>query len=263
MNALDAGIADISHLPVPNFPGRFPYTEFLSDSPACYGNGDLMMAVLDKLFEDGLMKEYDNYVPLYFSRNSNSGGSCLYTSSKKVTTMEDIKGLKIRARGVPSTRLVEALGGTPLNLAASELYMAAERGLLDGLITPPAFFQSAKLYEVLKYRVDQSLSGSIKVTVMSQKVWDSLPSDIQSVFKDLMDPTLNIYLEATTVNVDKGIDNLIQHGGENIQLDSAEKEKWKKVMDTVTDQLVADNEAKDIQMGPLMETLEAIKKNYD
>jgi TRAP-type transport system periplasmic protein len=262
LNALDAGIADIVHLPIPVFPERFPLTNFLSDSAVCYGNGKLTSNVIKNLLAAGGMKEFEAYSPIYFSRNPVSGASTLYTTKKRVAQLADLKGMKIRARGTPTTALLNAMGATPVTIATADLYMSADRGLIDGLITPPAFFDTAKLYEVLKYQVSQGLSGSIKCTVMVPAKFNALPADVQTVMKNLADESQDFYADGSEANAQLGGQHLVAKGGEIIKLDAAEAAKWQAIMDDVTNKLVSDMQAKGQDMKKVMDVVNSTKANF-
>jgi TRAP-type transport system periplasmic protein len=262
LNALDAGIADMVHFTPQAFADRFILTNFISDSSVCYGDGKLTSKVLNDLFTAGLMKEYDNYIPIYFSQMADGAASCLYTTKKKVSTLADMKGLKIRARGVPSTKLVEAMGGTPVTIATADLYMSCDRGLIDGLITPSSFYDTAKLYEVTKYNCQQGLTGSLKGTVMLPKKWATLTPEMQSVIKNLDNESRTWYATGMAKSVQEGIQHLTAKGGESYKLDPAEATKWKQIMDNVTNQQVADMQAKGQDMKKVMEIIAADQASF-
>ena len=79
---------------------------------------------------------------LYNQANEDGGLVCLMlragtdsmnlTSNKPVTSMEDLKGLKIRTAQVESRMAVwNALGANPTPMAFNELYMALQNGTVD------------------------------------------------------------------------------------------------------------------------------------
>jgi tripartite ATP-independent transporter DctP family solute receptor len=102
-------------------------------------------------------------------------------SNKEVRTRADTKNLLIRCAPTKMwNQMVLTLGGNPTNTAWSEVYQALSQGVADGAESPVALLYSAKLYEVRKHI---SLTGHLVATtcmVMSQAVYESLPSEARA-----------------------------------------------------------------------------------
>ncbi|SLN67133.1 C4-dicarboxylate TRAP transporter substrate-binding protein [Oceanibacterium hippocampi] len=76
--------------------------------------------------------------------------------TKPVSTLEDIKGLKIRAAGAFGA-LASELGGTPVSISAGEMYEALQRGQADCTLGAAAHLKSYNLQDVIKSVVDLPL----------------------------------------------------------------------------------------------------------
>lgn len=82
----------------------------------------------------------------------DSGMRHLANNVRPITSLEDLKGVKMRV--VPSDLLIDsfnALGANPTNLAYSELYTGLQNGTIDGEEVNVTSIYSEKHYEVLKY----------------------------------------------------------------------------------------------------------------
>jgi TRAP-type transport system periplasmic protein len=77
-------------------------------------------------------------------------GAGLWTT-KKVTTVADMRGLKTRTYDKNGALVVEATGGTPYALPFAEVYSSLATGLIDSVITSTPTAVDAKFWEVLKY----------------------------------------------------------------------------------------------------------------
>lgn len=105
---------------------------------------------------------------------------------RNVRTPEDIKGLKIRVSGSAAAAAVEALGATPVQMEAGEIYNALQTGLIDGIITGASAVGDFKLDEVANsYTIGAPLGRISFYVVMSQAKYDAL-NDAQKAAIDAM-----------------------------------------------------------------------------
>lgn len=103
-------------------------------------------------------------------------------SNKKVVTIDDIKGQKIRVMQTPDQIAYwKAIGANPTPLDWGEVYMALQQGTIDANEQPEDFIRSAKLYEVQKYLVETSHLLQLGILFMNKKTYDGLPADIRAI----------------------------------------------------------------------------------
>lgn len=74
-----------------------------------------------------------------------------WTAGKKIDSLADMKGLKLRAYDKVSSDFIKALGGAPVTLTYGEQYAAVQRGTVNGLTTSVGGIAGIKAWEVLKY----------------------------------------------------------------------------------------------------------------
>jgi len=103
-------------------------------------------------------------------------------SSKEVTTLADISGMKVRAYGSHATML-EKYGATVVWVPFAELYTALATGVIDGAGCPSiSEMVDLKLYEVAKYLVlpmqEPWVASSVFVNLDS---WNALPDDLKAI----------------------------------------------------------------------------------
>ena len=117
-------------------------------------------------------------------------------SKKPINTPADMKGLKIR---VPSntmwTATMEALGAAPTTIQWSEVYSALDQGVVDAAEAPLATIYSSKLQEAAKSLSTTGHFTGIIGLQMSQKVWDSLSEEQQTVLTECIEEQGKIYSE--------------------------------------------------------------------
>jgi TRAP-type C4-dicarboxylate transport system substrate-binding protein len=102
---------------------------------------------------------------------------------KPITTLSDIKGLKVRTNGPSSADLVKALGGQPVSLAFGEVYTALERGTVDCGITGAGSGNGVKWPEVSSHLYTLSLSWSTSGYFVNLAWWNKLDPAIRAQFE--------------------------------------------------------------------------------
>lgn len=99
---------------------------------------------------------------------------------RPIRTPADIAGLKIRSPEVPvySTAL-RALGAIPVPMPFSELYVALDRGVVDGQHNPLLHVVRQRFYEVQKYLSMLDFAYTPNIVAFSNKTWARLSPDQQ------------------------------------------------------------------------------------
>jgi TRAP-type C4-dicarboxylate transport system substrate-binding protein len=102
-------------------------------------------------------------------------------TKKPVTKLADMKGLTIRGTPGGIIDYIQALGATPINLPAEEVYMALERGVIDGAARPMSSYIQFKEYEVAKHIVSNPLTYATLGLWITIDAWKKLPKDLQKI----------------------------------------------------------------------------------
>jgi len=96
----------------------------------------------------------------------------------------EIEGLKIRVAGATGELIAKALGAVPVKVPASDLYLALQRGTVDGAIyNPPSVF-GYKVEEVLSAVSDNASLGAVAFALLiNEDVWQSLSEDDRALIQ--------------------------------------------------------------------------------
>ncbi|MBR9865749.1 MAG: C4-dicarboxylate ABC transporter substrate-binding protein [Oceanospirillales bacterium] len=145
-----------------------------------------------------------------------------------INSVEDFKGLKIRAPGAYG-KFLRNLGASPVSLSWSEIYTSLATGVIDGSIGSNMIdHRDGNHVEVAKYMYKLPLAGAqVLPIVVNRAAWKKLPEDLQAVVR-----------EAT-----------VKHAADQLRL----SKKWES-------EAVAEMEAKGLQWSP--EPSEADKKAW-
>lgn len=107
-------------------------------------------------------------------------------SKRPIRTLEDIKGLKIRAAGL-SMELWEKLGASVVLLPGGEVLPSLQRGLIDAAeFLEPSVDYTLGLHEVCKYRFGPPvhMSNNIFQLLIKPKAWKALPDDLKAIVEN-------------------------------------------------------------------------------
>lgn len=99
----------------------------------------------------------------------------LMSTTKKIESIDDLKGLKIRIPEMPArTALWSALGSSPTPMAFNEVYSALQTKTIQGQENPIATIVTNKLYEVCPYlTVTNHVYGFMYLNI-SDSTWQKL-----------------------------------------------------------------------------------------
>lgn len=101
------------------------------------------------------------------------------TREKQIKTIDDFKGLRLRALGGPQTDALKLLGATPMFMSINDVYLNIEKGVIDGSLVPWEALMAYKINEVVKYYTYVPFGASTFGVVMNLKKWNSLSPEIQ------------------------------------------------------------------------------------
>jgi len=95
-------------------------------------------------------------------------------TNKPVYKLEDYKGKKIRSLGKSVSILLQALGAAPAMISSSDIYMALQRGTIEGVFSGLTSFYERKWYESAKY-VQYYYTGSANFNMAANLTfWNKL-----------------------------------------------------------------------------------------
>jgi TRAP-type C4-dicarboxylate transport system substrate-binding protein len=177
-----SGAADIIWTLPGYTPGRFPIMEvfelpFMSKSAEATSR-----AAWDYYLKHGA-DEFKDYKPLAFHVHDDG---FIHTRTKLVKTLEDIRGMKIRAGTRLTARLVELLGGKPVPMPVTAITDALTKGAIDGTTVPWEVVPAIKLQEFAQYHTETdplvpALYTSVFVFAMNKAKYESLPADLKAI----------------------------------------------------------------------------------
>jgi TRAP-type C4-dicarboxylate transport system substrate-binding protein len=214
------------------------------------------------------LDEYKGVVPLWL--HTNDGSSFHLASAKGVTKLEDLKGLKIRSATRLNSRMLAALGATPVQMPLPSVPEAISKGVIDGAMVPWEGVPTVKLHEIAKSHLDApaghfKFANSIFAFVMNQARYDGLSADLKKV----IDANRGVATSAWAG--EKGFDSVVaanhklagDRGNALLTLSDTEYQRWVKASDEVDDAWVKEATARGANGKALLDEARALIQQFD
>lgn len=234
VKGIESGIVDIGMAHTQYTSGRFPITEAL-ELPLAYPSVWVSSHVANDFYNKFKPKEWDKMQPLWFFTNS----PCALITTKPVRTMDDLKGLTIRAPGVLG-QIVAALGGTAAPTPMVETYDALSKGVVQGAYVGIEALKTFRFAEVAKFATMAWSTGASYTffAAMNKKKYESLPTDVRSVLDNLSGEYAERFpLIWNSIDLE-GIDAGKKAGVEFIELSDDEMNKWSEKVQPIVEEYV-------------------------
>lgn len=177
---------------------------------------------------DFMTKVYDKAGVRYlghYAGDAEDGNHYLITQ-KKVESLADLKGMQVRVP--PLTRhFIAAAGAEPVTLPPGDVYVALERGTVEGF-TWPYFdsFTSFGWHEVSKYLIDQPIYRNGVSIVMNRDKWNGLPDKAKSVIMESVAATQLWALGWVAAHQANQLPAMTGAGMQVVKLSDEEAAKW-------------------------------------
>jgi TRAP-type transport system periplasmic protein len=225
------GIADIGISCFSYTRGRFPVSEVFELPGITYNNSKVASQVAWEGIKQLNPKEVqDTHLLMVIA----TGPGDLFTKTP-VRTLEDLKGMEIRATGLSATTL-QALGATPVAMPQADAYESLSKGVVKGNLGPIEVLQGWKQAEVTKYLTKTPfLYNTLFFVTMNIDKWNSLGAANQKIVQDATQK----YFEEVGIGLwDKQDANAMngaikQNNMQIITLPQTEADRWIKLIDPI------------------------------
>lgn len=217
------GITDIAWTVQGYTANRFPLSQIV-ELPGLFNTAEVGSCAFQKLYDSGALdNEYKETHVLYVHTH---GIGHLSTKDKAVTTLADLKGLKIRRPTAIIGQLLKELGAEPVGMPAPRIYESIQHGTIDGFMLPWEAVSGFRADEVTQHHTEFGFYSLAFVATMNKKTYNKLPPAMKKAIDD------NSGMK-WAITAGRGFDAgdfdalpKIQKSGTMHQINPAEKEKW-------------------------------------
>jgi len=257
MDGVIAGQADIGCLCMAYQPGRFIVTNATS-LPLGLPNARVASLVLWDI--------YQKYLPTSFAKvkvlTMFTTAPANIMSKIPIRTLEDIKGLGIRASG-GAGQILKAWDANLVGMPMSDTPEALQKGVVQGLFSSLEVMKDFKFAEICKYVTFTDTVIYPFAVVMNMDKWNSLPRDVQLVMENMR--------VQQAVWTGTYMDNHVEEanewskstqGVEFITLAPDEKARWDARLAFMTEDWIKDATAKGFPGAEIVADIKAFAKMY-
>ncbi|MCY7370199.1 MAG: TRAP transporter substrate-binding protein, partial [Polaromonas sp.] len=176
------GVVDIVWTLPGNTAGRFPRTEVF-ELPFMMNNAE---ATSKAFWEYTQTMAADEYKDTQVIALQVHGPGVIHTVDKPVRSIADMRGLKIRAPTRQVTKMMGALGATPVGMPLPQIPDALSKGTINGCVIPWEVVPAVKVNELTKFHAEFDPAGGSLYTAtfimtMNKARYNALAPDLKKI----------------------------------------------------------------------------------
>lgn len=236
------GIADVTFVLLSFVgPDRFPMADIIG-LPWSFKNAEVGGPAMNELSNRGYFdKEFADVKLCVICSGEND---IIIFKDKQVTTLADIKGIKLGTQSLWHEERAKALDAVPVALGFPDMVMALQTGIVEGYITGFGPVNFLKLYELTKY-VTVPKFGTVTVgVVMNKDYYSKLPPDIQGIVDGMKDEFALVFGKSSEADSQAGQKNFEAAGGQIVNWTPEALDEIDARFAPLWDKWITDNEAK-------------------
>jgi TRAP-type C4-dicarboxylate transport system substrate-binding protein len=179
----------------------------------------------------------------------------LHFTKKQVRNLDELKDTVVSAGGTVNARIMKSLGASVEALPMVQVYLALQKGVVEGCFLPYAPLRSQRMADVLNYHTNANLMAVSFFVVINKDVWSKISPEDQKAIEKISG------LEAARL-VGSVFDKyqirdtkwMAKKGDKFFTLEPAERERWAKRILPIRDEWIQDVKGKGVNGQRLLET---------
>lgn len=246
-------------------PGRFPGVEALELPFVTALSAETSSKAAWDFYEANLQDEFSDFKMIAVHTH---GPGVIHVRDKSVKSLEDMKGLKLRAPTRVANGVLAELGASPVGMPVPAFPEALSKGVVDGGVIPWEIVPALKVEELASSHTqlggDRSLYNAVFVVAMNKASFDAMPEDLKAIIDANSGvETSALAGRAADAGDDVGAAAVEASGNEVITLDEAEVERWKAASEKVITDWIAEMDANGRDGQKLVDDVRELVKKYD
>ena len=243
LDQVKSGVVDIGFGLVGVPRDRLPRTEMI-ELPFLSQNRDVTNRALWEVAKKDLAQEYQGLKLLALTVDMTH----MHTKGKPINSLDDLKGLRIRAPSVTVNKILSDIGAVPVNMPPVQVYESLEKGVIDGAVFAWDPIASYRLSEVLDNHLEDVVSAVSFWFAINEKKYASLPPDVKAaidaVSGDALIPRFDGWFKKWS---QAGIDAVKARKSRISRLKDADLQRWKKGSEKVVEERLVELEGRGVK----------------
>lgn len=258
------GVADITLMLAGYAANRFPRMEVF-ELPFMMTNAEATSHAAWDYYETHAKEELGEAKPLAIFVH---GPGNIYTAKKKIESLADFRGLKLRAPTRQTNKMLALMGATPVGMPVPAVPEALSKGVIDGAVIPHEVAPAIKMDELAKYTAEtdrgyNALYTAVFLVSMNKAKYDSLPADLKKVVDANSGAAVSAQFGKLMSDADAAGKEKLLAGGVAINvIPKDELEKWRKASDSLDDSWAKDMDGKGADGKKLLQSARDLIKTY-
>ncbi|HSC63685.1 MAG TPA: TRAP transporter substrate-binding protein [Caldimonas sp.] len=250
------GVVDVVWTLPGNTAGRFPRVEVF-ELPFIMNNAEATSKAYWEYIQTQAPDEFKETQVIALQVH---GPGVIHSATKPVKSPADLKGMKVRGPTRQVTKLLGALGATPVGMPLPQIPDALSKGTIEGCVIPWEVVPSVKVHELTKFSSEFPATGPALYTTtfvmaMNKAKYESLPPDLKKVIDANSGLATSAWLGKTQQGNDPiGRKAAVDRGNTIHTLSSAEAQEFIKVSQAIDDEWVADMNKRGFDGKKLLQT---------
>ena len=254
------GVVDIVWTLPGNTAGRFPRIEVF-ELPFVMNNAE---ATSKAYWEYVQTQAPDEFKETQVIALQVHGPGMFHSANKQIKSAADLKGLKVRGPTRQVTKLLGALGATPVGMPLPQIPDALSKGTIDACAIPWEVVPSVKVHELTKFHSEFAATGAALYTTtfvlaMNKPKYESLAPDLKKVIDANSGLATSGWLGKTQQGNDPiGRKSAVDRGNTLYTFSAAETQDFVKLSGSIDDEWVADMDKRGFKGRALLESAKAL-----
>ncbi len=254
------GVVDVVWTLPGNTAGRFPRIEAF-ELPFMMNNAEATSKAYWEYVQTVAPDEFKDTQLLALQVH---GPGMFHSASKLIKSPADLKGMKVRGPTRQVTKLLGALGATPVGMPLPQIPDALSKGTVEAAVIPWEVVPSVKVHELTRFHTEFPASGPALYTTtfvmaMNKPKYESLAPDLKKIIDANSGMATSAWLGKTQQGNDpNGRKAAVDRGNTIYTLSSAEADEFIKLSSAIDDEWVVDMGKRGFDGKNLLETAKAL-----
>ena len=196
------------------------------------------------------------------------GPGMLHSTNKQIKSAADLKGMKVRGPTRQVTKLLGALGATPVGMPLPQIPDALSKGTITGCVIPWEVVPSVKVNELTKFHAEFDPAGGALYTTtfvmaMNKPKYESLPPDLKKFIDANSGMATSAWLGKTQQAGDPaGRKSASDRGNTIFTVNAADSQEFRRKSRSIEVEWVEDMNKRNFDGRKLLETARSLIEKH-